>query len=229
MSTTRPARTAWFANRPVFVKVVAAVVPAAVVAVGVGVTALGSMGTISDNGDYVYEQNLLPIVSLGTVKSTLSEMKQDLSQYVLSVDAAHQTSKLADIKADDAMLDTAFAAYTATDMTGREAQVAAFTKALAQYRSARDQQEVPAGAKGNSAAYQTAHAAAADAADAAAGALDALLTIEDDSAAAHLAASHAQVSSARRQLIVLLVVGLLAGVGLAALVTRMITRPLGRV
>ena len=40
-----------------------------------------------------------------------------------------QPERVDNIKADDAAMDKAFAAYTATDMTGREKQVAAFTKA----------------------------------------------------------------------------------------------------
>jgi methyl-accepting chemotaxis protein len=163
------------------------------------------------------------------VRTALAETKQDTSQYVLAADAARRSSKLDDIKADDAALDKAFASYTATDMTGREERVTAFTKALAQYRSVRDGQEIPAGARGNTPAYQTAHSAAADAADAAAEALGGLLTIEGDSAATHLTSAHEQVSSARLRLMALLLVGLLAGAALTFMVARMITRPLGRV
>jgi methyl-accepting chemotaxis protein len=82
-----PVRAAgWFANRPVSVKIAAAVLVVAVVAVAVGVTALLKMNTIATNGRHVYSQNLVPIVDLQKVQHALEEAKVDTAQYVLNMD-----------------------------------------------------------------------------------------------------------------------------------------------
>src|SRR4051794_27118445 len=221
-------RSGWFADRPVAVKIAAAVLIVAAVAVAVGVTALVKMSGMAANSQYIYSQNLLPITSLSAVEYALEEAKVDTGQYVLNMDRPEkQPERIDNLKADDAAMDKAFAAYTATDMTGREKQVAAFKDALAQYRTLRTA-EMAAADTGGLAAYHPAHSDAADASDAAAAALQALMTIETKSADAQMAATDGHASSARTTVIVLLVAGLVAGVGAALYVARMITRPLGR-
>ncbi|MGZ4648279.1 MAG: methyl-accepting chemotaxis protein, partial [Blastococcus sp.] len=221
-------RAGWFANRPVAVKIAAAVMIVAAVAVGVGVTALVKMSGMAANSQYLYSQNLLPITYLTQVEYALEEAKVDTAQYVLNMDRpAKQPERIDNVKADDAAMDKAFAAYTATDMTGREKQVAAFSKAVTQYRALRAA-EMKAAMAGGLAAYHPAHSDAADASDAAAAALQALMKIEQQSADAQIAATNTGAASARTAVIALLVAGLVAGLGAALSVARMITRPLGR-
>src|SRR4051794_36006796 len=201
----------WFANRPVSVKIASAVLIVAAVAVAVGVTALVKMSTMAANGEYIYSQNLLPITYLSSVEYALEEAKVDAAQYVLNMDRPEkQPERIDNLETDDAALDKAFAAYTATDMTGREKQVAAFKDALAQYRTLQTG-EMQAADAGGLAAYHPAHSDAADASDAAAAALQALEKIETKSAEGQNAASDADASSARTTVIVLLVAGLVAG------------------
>ncbi|MCU1613085.1 MAG: methyl-accepting chemotaxis protein, partial [Frankiales bacterium] len=222
-------RAGWFADRPVPFKIAAAVLIVAAVAVAVGVVALVKMNTIAVNGRYVYSQNLLPIVSLERVEYALEEAKVDAAQYALDMDRPEkQPERLNNLKTDDAALDEALAAYTATDMTGREKQVAAFKDALATFRTLRTA-ELQAAMTGGLAAYHPAHSATADASDAAAAALQALLAIEKKSADTQVASSDSAARSARTQLIVLLIAGLVAGLGAALYVSRLITRPLGLV
>jgi methyl-accepting chemotaxis protein len=231
-STALPAaaarRSGWFANRPVSVKIASVVLLVAVVAVAVGVTALVKMSGMAANSRYMYSQNLLPITYLDQVEYALEEAKVDTAQYVLNMDRpAKQPERIDNIKADDAAMDKAFAAYTASDMTGREKEVAAFKKALAQYRVLRTA-EMRASMTGGLAAYHPAHSDAADASDAAAAALQSLMKSEQQSADAHMVASDSDASTARTTVIALLVAGLVAGIGAALYVARMITRPLGR-
>jgi methyl-accepting chemotaxis protein len=181
------------------------------------------------NSQYIYGQSLLPITYLTHIEYALEEAKVDTAQYVLNMDRpSKQPERIDNIAADDAAIDKAFAAYTATDMTGREKQVAAFKKALASYRTLRAA-EMRAAMAGGLAAYHPAHSDAADASDAAAAALQALLTIEQQSADGKNVTSIADAASARTTVIVLLVAGLVIGLGAALYVARMITRPLGRV
>ena len=95
---------------------------------------------------------------------------------------AKQPERIDNIKADDAAIDKAFAAYTATDMTGREKQVAAFTERPGRSTAPCGTAEMQAAMAGGLAAYHPAHSDAADASDAAAAALQALMKIEQKSA-----------------------------------------------
>ncbi|MFL6096731.1 MAG: MCP four helix bundle domain-containing protein, partial [Blastococcus sp.] len=210
------------------VKIASAVLIVAAVAVVVGVTALVKMSEMAANSEYIYGQNLLPITYLDQVEYALEEAKVETAQFVLNMDRPEkQPERIDNLKTDDATLDKAFAAYTATDMTGREKQVAAFKEALAQYRTLRTA-EMQAATTGGLAAYHPAHSDAADASDAATAALQALMTIETKSAESQMTASDNDASSARTTVIVLLVAGLVVGVGAALYVARMITRPLTR-
>src|SRR5690348_2367198 len=137
-SPARRRRSGWFADRPVAVKIASAVLIVAAVAVAVGLTALVKMSAMAANSRYIYDQNLLPITQLTQVEYALEEAKVDTAQYVLNMDRpAKQPERIDNLAADDAAMDKAFAAYTASDMTGREKQVAAYKDALAKYRDLR--------------------------------------------------------------------------------------------
>src|SRR5690242_8567082 len=79
-------RSGWFADRPVAVKIAAAIVIVAAVAVAVGVTGLLKMATIAADGRAVYNRNLVPITDLEKVEYGLEESKVDAAQYVLNMD-----------------------------------------------------------------------------------------------------------------------------------------------
>jgi methyl-accepting chemotaxis protein len=225
-------RAAWFTDRPVSVKITSSVVLVGAVAVAVGVTGLRSMDSIAANGSAAYSQNLVPITVLGNLSHQLGETKIDVAQFVLNADRpAKQADRVDMIKADDVAMDKSWAAYKAAVTTdaARGKQIAAYEKSLATFRTLRDTEEMPAAKSGNLAVYHDVHAAVADATDAAAAALESLQVTEQKAAKADVAASNADASSARTQLLVLLTIGLLAGFSAALLVARMITRPLGRV
>src|SRR3954447_13921402 len=152
-----PRRSGWFANRPVAVKIAAAVLIVAAVAVAVGLTALVKMSAMAANSDYIYNQNLRPITYLTQVDYSLEEAKVDTAQYVLNMDRPEkQPERIDNLAADDAALDKACGGHIATDMTGREKQVAAFEAALADYRTLRTA-EMAAADAGGLKTYHPAH------------------------------------------------------------------------
>jgi methyl-accepting chemotaxis protein len=236
-STSSPAssgrRFGWFANRPVLVKIATSVVIMAVVAVAVGLTAISKLDAVAANADDLYASCLQSIAALGRAQHDLSETKVDVSQFVLNADQpAKQATWVQNIQNDDAALDADWKAYTTHANISDAAikkQADAFTTALAQFRQLRDSQEMVVGKAGITAAYHTVHSAVADRSDAAAAALDELEKLENTEAAAQMAQAINDKSSARLTLIVLLVAGLLAGLGVAFAVARMITGPLSRV
>jgi methyl-accepting chemotaxis protein len=227
-----PRRAGWFADRPVLMKIGTSVVVLAAVAVSVGATAVAKIDSVSDNADSIYAQNLQAIAALGQVQHTLSETKIDVAQYVLNADRPEKQAERVDmVAADDVLLNKQWAAYTAVAQSGAASkkQQDIFTTALGQFRNLRDTSEMPAAKSGNLAVYHDVHSAVADQTDAAAAALEELSTIEDKAASQSLAAAHDQKSSATRQLVILLAIGLLVGLTLAFVVARMITGPLARV
>ncbi|MDQ1660969.1 MAG: hypothetical protein QOJ68_949, partial [Blastococcus sp.] len=235
-SSTLPAsgarRTAWFSDRPVAVKIAVSVIVVAVVAIVVGVTALQSMTAIGKNADDIYTNSLMPLADLGNIQFHQSENKVDIAQYILAPDnPSRRAGKLEDSKADDAAIDASLASYVRVASTSPAAQkqIAALKTSLTAYRTVRDTQEVPIALSQGLAKYHKVHSAAADASDAVDAATVALLTLEKKEAADALSTARATQSSSRTQLIVLLVVGLLAGLGLSLLVSRMITGSIGKV
>jgi methyl-accepting chemotaxis protein len=211
------------------VKIAASVLIVAAVALAVGITALVKMNVMADDGRYVYSQSLVPINDLEKVEYGLEEAKVDAAQYVLNIDRpAKQPERIANLEADDAAIDAAFAAYSSTDLTGREHQVALFQKALSSFRTLRTA-ELQAAMTGGMTAYHSAHSLTADQSDAADAALKALIAIERKDADAQVVASDSDASSARTVVIVLLAAGLVAGVGAALLVARTITGPMRKV
>src|SRR5690348_10532812 len=116
-SPRRARRLGSFADLPVAVKIAAAVLVVAAVAVAVGVTALVKINAVAADGEYIYSQNLVPITDLEQVQYALEEVKVDTAQYVLNMDRPDkQPERIDNIKADDAAIDKAVAAYTARDM-----------------------------------------------------------------------------------------------------------------
>jgi methyl-accepting chemotaxis protein len=226
-----PRRLGWFADRPVLVKIGTSVVLVAGVAAAVGATAVVKIDDVAQNADAIYEQNLKAVTALGQVQHTLSETKIDIAQFVLNADRpAKQAERVDMVAADDVLLDKQWASYTAVAQGGAASkkQQGLFTEALGQFRNLRDTSEMPAAKSGDLGVYHDVHSAVADQTDAAAAALDALSTIENKAAAQSLTAAHESKSSAIRQLVILLAAGLVAGIGLAFLAARMITRPLAR-
>ena len=106
-----PSRRAPFGDLSVSVKVIAAVVTAAVVALIVGVVGLVSLAKTSNSAQLIYRSNVASIRAVGQLKSVVTQARVDLANQALSADDA-STKKFGDAYfADLQSFKTAMAAY----------------------------------------------------------------------------------------------------------------------
>ncbi len=220
----------WFGDRSVAVKLGSAVLVAGSVGVITGGVALSQFTKAGDGIHYVYEQNLQPLISLSDVRYNALKARLDTANMLVSQDQAGMDKNVSDIAADDEAVRKAFAAYTATDMTGREEQVKRFEEAWAAYRQVRDTKLVPAARANDVKTFDRVRNTESNAVvKQAFGALEALIVIEEKSAADQVATLDAQNASGRKQLLLVLALGLAVAGALAVYAARRITRPLAEV
>jgi methyl-accepting chemotaxis protein len=220
----------WFGDRKVGTKILSAVALAVLVALAVGGVALQRFSASQDALSYVYTQNLLPITSLADVRAGAIKARLDTANLLVSQTDAAMDKNQAAIKADDDVVAKAFGEYTATDMTGREEQVARFKKNWIAYQKLRNAQLVPAARSKDVARFATVRdTSAAPLLEEVQASLAELFTIEQASAAKEVATADAGNSSGRRNIMVVLVLGLGLALAVGVYVARRITGPLGEV
>ncbi|MFI5952926.1 methyl-accepting chemotaxis protein [Cryptosporangium sp. NPDC051539] len=218
-----------FGNLPVSRKLLAVVSVVCVLLLVVGVVGLMQLGRAQDRIEGMYRDSLQAVFELGTVDSQFREARLQLLNLLISSDAAGMAAARTAMAAADADLDKNWAAYTATDMIGREKARDAFATALASYREVRDSQLVPLAVANEDVQFLTLRdAKAAPLARSMQAALQDLRTIEDTDAASTMEAAKSAYASARTLIIGLIVLGMLVGTALALLVGRSIARGLGR-
>ncbi|WP_043511159.1 MULTISPECIES: methyl-accepting chemotaxis protein [unclassified Actinoplanes] len=127
-------------NRRVGTKILLAVATMAIATVAVGIAAISGMRQMRAAADYVYQQNLVPITQVTAMQRSAGVTKASLLTAALS----RQGVEARFDQGEDAAFDAAFAAYTSSDMRGREAEVATVSDAVHTYRKLRDEQLLPA-------------------------------------------------------------------------------------
>ncbi len=133
----------WWGDRGVRVKVLAPVAVAAAVAGTIGVLGIQALGATQDRINGLYADVTIPIADLGANNTSLERSNFLLSELLLNTDPAALQQVQADIGLGRRGPRRAFAAYIATDMTGREEARDGFAAALDQWRSVRDGELVP--------------------------------------------------------------------------------------
>jgi methyl-accepting chemotaxis protein len=206
-----------------------AVAMMALAAIGVATAALINMGSMQERSDYMYGQTLVPITNLAKMQQAALNMRGSLLNAAVSTDRAQISKFLADSKAQDAPFDQALAAYTSTDMTGREKSVDQVKQATAAIRQLRDAKLAPAIENGDRAEFLRVRDTEAGPVlnDLNAG-VEQLIETETGAARARNVDSRTTYNSARAVVIIFVALGvLLAGVA-SFLITRAITGPLSR-
>jgi methyl-accepting chemotaxis protein len=198
--------------------------------ISVGAIGVVNLRTSHNKLQKMYRDSLVAIAQLGQVRSDFQEGRYLLPKLALipSADNAANQQAQQDQKTVDADLDSFWAKYTATDMTGRERARDAFAAALQQWRSIRDSKietlAVASKYTEVSRAQQQldAPAAAADAA------LQQLVNIEDRVAAGEVASATSAYRTATKLTYVLMALAALASLALSFFIGRLISRPLNR-
>ncbi|WP_432496722.1 methyl-accepting chemotaxis protein [Kineococcus auxinigenes] len=228
-NTRRTSAGAWWSDRGIAVKVLAAVALAALLGVLVGVTGLRSLGAVRDSAALMNEEGVTAISAVDDVAIQFREARVDFLSHVLSTDAAVKAAKETELTDDRAAVEEALAVYESTDQTGREEHVQAFEESWAAYNELRDAEGLPASLAGdlervNEVQEQLGeHTAAMN---------EALATLRElDSAAVdELAADvDATYAASRTTVLVLLVVGITLALAVGAAIARSIAAGLGKV
>ncbi|MEU4419663.1 methyl-accepting chemotaxis protein [Actinoplanes sp. NPDC024001] len=211
----------WFSDLSVRVKVYVAVLAALLTAVIIGLIGLSRLSAAADANEYLYSQNLVPVADLSEVRGGVNRSWTATLDLALSRTAADRATDQEAIEAADADIDTVFARYTATDMTGREEAVAKFRESWSSLQELRDGTLVPLATRNDVAGFTAARdSQARPLRQASIDALKDLVTIELRVAADKRAETAAAYRTARTTVIAVLVAGVLLAGAVAFLVVR---------
>jgi methyl-accepting chemotaxis protein len=220
----------WFADRKVGTKLILAVTSVAVVTGVTTVVALQRFDANKTALDYIYEQTMLPSSDIADVRVAAMTARLETLNLLISQTDAGMAENEAAIEAADQVIDKQFAEYTATDMTGREAQVAAFEQSWATYTAVRDQKLIPLAKASELVEFeQVRDEEAGPAATAALAALAKLADIESKAAADTVAQAKQGNDSGVRSILLVLLVGFVVAGALVLYITRLITGGLTKV
>ena len=226
----RTAAFAWFADRGVNIKILTAVLVAALVGGVVGILGISALSRTNDAAHGLYEDNLLGVDRAAKMRRAVVEMRLGVTNHALSADAGEfQRYREAALAAEEEAR-TALAEFRSLDVTSAQATALdAFEENLDGYVQLRDGEMFPAGEADDFDAWR---AARDEGADTIAAMMDALVTVlEEERAGAEAAAQGAEqtYTSSRTQVIVVLVVGLALAVAVGVVVARTIVTGLTRV
>ncbi|MFN8195485.1 MAG: methyl-accepting chemotaxis protein [Nocardioidaceae bacterium] len=196
--------------------------------VAVGVLGITRLSAAQTNIEDLNKNSLLAIADLGEVDSANEESRGQVMELAMVNDEASFKEILDELDVITQNLDESWAAYTATDMTGREKDVADFEAALADYRTARDK-EIPLLQYNKYDQYRKIRdEEATPAFEKIRTAIANLQKIENDVAAHDVAAAKSSYHSARNLIIGFIVVALAIAVVMVVVISRAIARPLAK-
>ncbi|WP_238487279.1 methyl-accepting chemotaxis protein [Actinoplanes flavus] len=198
-------------------------------AAGVATIALTNMSTMQNQSDYMYGQTLVPITDLTRVQHATDLMQNRLLNAAISTDPAQVRTFLQASRDQDALFQAAFAAYTSTDMTGREKAVAQVEKAVAAVQKLRDTKLAPAAESDDREEFaRIRDKEAKPILTALNGGLEDLIATESAAARARNDESRATADHARTTVTVFVVLGVLLAAAASWLIARGITGRLAR-
>jgi methyl-accepting chemotaxis protein len=219
-----------FADLSVNVKILVAVLTAAIVALIVGVLGLRALGLTSGAAQQIYRSNVASISAVGQLRTAVNLARVDLANQLISNTPASETKYESAFTDDMAAFDQALAAYRASYPAGDPAVIADLQTQWQAYVQVAKTKQLPAGRANDVAAWRTTrdtqvlpviNKVTAD--------LDTLTQTERADAGKSATSAKSQYESSRIQLLVLLVLGLVLAVGLGVMVARGIVRALNRV
>jgi methyl-accepting chemotaxis protein len=197
--------------------------------IAVGVSGLLQLRAANNRLDQMYTGSLETTASLGQVRTDVQAATAVAAKLILRSPVADVSNVQMAIQRLDADIDTTFATYASHPAAGTADDQAAFTAALTQYRSVRDQQLVPAAQKNDFNAYLGAQNNYIDPLTSKMTvALDDMARIENANAQTRMAAAQSSADVSRDVTLGLIGGALLISVLLALSVSRAIARPLGQ-
>ena len=222
----------WMRDRTVATKILAAVATGLAVLGVVGAYAVVSLSSVSSDMATLYRQGVRSYESLADLRDMEGDTRFLIRDYVLAPDADKRKELAQQIADTDAQLDADIAEYLRIggDSLGARADLMeTFKTRLADLRTVRDDQLIPAVDAGNTAQAVEMLGPFNDADEAMGAPMDQLLTLEDKADVAMRDDADVTQQHARAVLLALLVVGALLATSLGWLVARNISRPVREV
>ncbi|MCW2778063.1 MAG: methyl-accepting chemotaxis protein, partial [Frankiales bacterium] len=221
--------TRFFADRTVGTKILISVGALAVVAGAVGVVSVNGLGQLESRATLLADSNVPSVDAIGDIRFDAVQSRTDVLNHAVSQDKAAKAKYEQALQADDEQLTKDVAFYRTTHPAALPL-VEQFVEVWTQYQDVRATGMLPASRANDMAAFQKVRdQQAGPLATKAVGLLADAATAEQADAQKNKASALSTASSAKRSVVVLLVLGLLAGIGLALFVSALITRPLARV
>jgi methyl-accepting chemotaxis protein len=219
-----------FADLSVKVKIIAAVVTAALVALIIGLLGLTALADASDSAQRIYTSNVTSIKAVGQVKAVVLQARVDTANQALSVDAA-STKKFTDAYfADLQAFTTAMAAYRASNPASDAALIDQLQADWDAYADIATNKLIPAGNR--SALVEWAEIRGTEALPILTKLFDGLTTmegIETADAAKNADAAKAGYESSRTVSIITLTIGVILALTIGFIVAHKIVQSLSRV
>ena len=218
----------WFGDRGVNAKVLLAVGSVAAVAATVGGVAITQLASVDSSASEVYAQGAVPVGLIGDLRQETLRTRLSVVNHAVSTDPAGKAGYQAQLAKDDENVAAAVAAYA--PLASRDDLVEEFQTVWAQYQRVRDDVLLPLSVEGDLAGFATARdEQSKPLTDKATAVLTELQDGDIAAAKTRADAAHDVYTSSRTLVLVLLVVGLALGTGLALYVARLIVRPLRQV
>jgi methyl-accepting chemotaxis protein len=225
MTTTKT----WVRDRPVAVKVLSAVLLGVLALMVVGIYGVRSLQTVDSHAAELYDHAVVPYGQLADLRDMEGDTRVAIRDYGLATDAKQRAAIRGDVKEADAQLDADIKDYLSgggSQLGARRQLMTTFRARLVELRNIRDTKLFPALDRGDTATARALMAGDLATANEAMGQpMDDLLTAENAAAKAQKLAADETYQSARRLLLLLLVLGALSATGLGLLVSRSISRP----
>ncbi|WP_121255012.1 methyl-accepting chemotaxis protein [Nocardioides ferulae] len=198
-----------------------------VLVVAVGLLGLSRLGATQERLENVYDENMASVQLLGALDADIVMTRFKAVDVLVAQESAAMRALQADIDELDVRVDDALTAYKQTDLTGRTEIVAQLEAALADYRTGRDEQMLPAALANDIEAFNDARAEHVTPYSTAITEAVGALTDSENAAAEQAIADAADAYSSSRLLIfAMIAAAALLGLGLTVWLTRLIAVPL---
>ena len=223
---TQQLRRRRLSDLPVAVRIAAVAAVGVIATITVGVVAFGAGNAARDDINVLYSRDLVPSVAIAEIRSNFLATRLDVANFAAQPDKAARAKQIEKFGKVDSALDESIAAYSR--LRPEQAQLNSdIARLVAEYRTLRDKELVPAVQAGDLSAYQKIRAAKVVPVS------DAIMSsISDEVARSASEASQqrdgASVALARANWIVIavLLLALLLALAVSVVTIRSITNPL---
>ncbi|EYR63684.1 chemotaxis protein [Actinotalea ferrariae CF5-4] len=230
MPARRSTAFAWFTDRGVNLKILTAVLVAALVGGAVGVLGITALSRTNDAAHSLYEDNLLGVDRAAKMRRATIEMRLNVTNHALSIDRAEMQKYEQGALEAEAAAREALAEFRAVEVTAEQAAALdEYETRLDAYAQLRDTKMIPASIADDLDAWRDARDEGSEGITAMMEALTTVLEGERSAAEASAAGAEATFVASRTQVIAVLAFGLTLAIALGVLVARSIVAGLGRV